>query len=430
MRVTLADNLRRHFPVVRHTAYLATSVRGAVPDLALEAMQKALAWEAEFGGGHPEYAQRLQQARARVREHLAALLCTRPDRIALTDGAAHAVQLVLHGLPLWPGDEVVVSDDVDAAVWLAVHLQRQRRGIVVRVVDGRLAPDDLVAAVNAMTGPRTRLVVTAHVSPATGQRQPVERLCEVAHAKQAFLLVDGRQGAGVDAVDVEAAGIDFYAVDGGTWLCGPEGVGALYVRRDAWSVLEPAFAGPSALAAPGAVQPYGGFWLAPNAARFDCAHAGLAAWTGWAEALRFLRAEAGWDFIRTRVRGLSGYLLDRLLSMDGVRVWTPREGRAGLVVFQTARLAPDAVAAACAARDVRVEVLPDAVRAATAMYNQEADIDRLVQALAEAGSLRGRDSASLHGHDGAAAAGAAAAGTAAAGTEAAHDLSSGARPGR
>ena len=87
--------------------------------------------------------------------------------------------------------------------------------------------------------PRTRMIFVSHLQFSCGLRLPAKELAELAHGRGAWLLLDGAQGAGHVALDMREIDCDFYSMPGQKWLLGPDGVGALYVRRELVSVLQP-----------------------------------------------------------------------------------------------------------------------------------------------------------------------------------------------
>ena len=123
-----------------------------------------------------------------------------------------------------PGDEVLTSDEEHPGVLAPARGRaRQRAGVEVRVVP-------FAELAGRGRRPHTSWSACSHVSWATGRgdghgrrwRRPA---CSV--------LLDGAQGLGAVPLDVRALGCDFYAASGQKWLCGPDGIGYLYVRRGA-----------------------------------------------------------------------------------------------------------------------------------------------------------------------------------------------------
>jgi len=106
------------------------------------------------------------------------------------------------------------------------------RGVEVRQVptdvSGRLELEKLAAACDA----RTRVVTVSWIGFATGYRQDVAKIVEIAHEHGALMFLDAIQGLGAFPLDVNELGIDFLAADGHKWLLGPEGAGIFYCRRE------------------------------------------------------------------------------------------------------------------------------------------------------------------------------------------------------
>src|SRR5215210_874582 len=158
--------------------------------------------------------ERIDLLRDRVAPHLGA---TEAD-VALTGSTTDGINAVLHALDLQPGDEIVTSDEEHPGVLAPVATARDTRGVSVRVVPFEELPDEL--------SDQTRLVVTSHISWATGRVMDTAPLA----ASGALVVLDGAQGLGAVPVDVSELGCDFYAASGQKWLCGPAGMGYLYAN--------------------------------------------------------------------------------------------------------------------------------------------------------------------------------------------------------
>lgn len=376
------DNVRRHFPAVRTSTYLNTGSFGAIPDVAAEKMKECIELVTREGRLQG-YWQQLSQVHSAVVEQLVNLFGVPESTIALTDSTTHGINIVLWGLSLQPGDEIVYSSTEHLGGILPVFAQKMRRGVTLKKFTVHRNPDQTIASLKSVLTRRTRLVVCTHVSYETGQVLPVARIAEQAHAADALCLVDGAQGAGADFIDLGASLIDFYALPGQKWLCGPDGVGALYVRPEAHSVLEPTYVGGGTLhpAHPHTLEGY--FLPKDTARRYEHAHAGLVNWIGWLESLKFARVQVGWDYVFSRVQGLSGTLIEQLLDLPTVDVLTPRESRAGIVSFRMRGVPAERIVHAASERNVSVRSVAhmDVVRVSTGYYNAEDDIDRLMAIL-------------------------------------------------
>ena len=263
------------------------------------------------------------------------------------------------GRELKVGDEIVVTrmdHDANIAPWL---LLAEDRGLVVRWWDlnGELELD--LAALDALLGPRTRLVAVNHASNALGTLTDVAAVARRAHAAGASVFVDAVQSAPHVALDVQALGCD-YLVCSAYKFYGPH-QGVLYGRREHLERLTAYRARP-----PGDGLPH----------KFETgtqSHEGQAgtaaavehmAWIGRtmggsADAPRRAAIEAGFAACRAHEDALTARLLDGLASIPDVRVLGIRDRarareRVPTVSFLWQRHAPEAIARALAARNIFV----------------------------------------------------------------------------
>ncbi|HEX6700087.1 MAG TPA: aminotransferase class V-fold PLP-dependent enzyme [Gaiellaceae bacterium] len=210
------------FPVLERFAYMNAGTLGPLSRATLAAMDERLRFDQEHGRGGKKWFDTVLELRARMRERLAGAIGAPADRVALTGSTTDGCNIVLAGLPLGPGDEVVTTSSEHPGLLAPLHAT----GATVRVaeVTTRPAAEALEAILAAVT-PRTRLLALSHVIWTTGQVIPVHEL----KAETSLpILVDGAQSVG--AIPVDVGELDFYTVSCQKWLCGPEPTGALYVR--------------------------------------------------------------------------------------------------------------------------------------------------------------------------------------------------------
>ena len=165
----------------------------------------------------------------------AALLNALPDEIALVSNTSAGIATVASGIHATPGDNVVIPEaefPANVYPWMALA------GVEVRRVakrDGRMLAEEVARHVDG----RTRAVSVSFVDWLTGHRADLKAIGEVAHEHGALFVVDAIQGLGALPLDVEECGADAVAADGHKWICGPEGAGILYVRREARERIAP-----------------------------------------------------------------------------------------------------------------------------------------------------------------------------------------------
>jgi L-cysteine/cystine lyase len=355
---------RARFPVLDRHAYLNAGTFGPLGRTTLAAMAELRAWEAEHGRGGRQYFDTMIERRERVRELFAAQVGVLAEHMALTDSTTEGVQVVVTGLGLGQGDEVVTTD----AEHFGLTGPLLGAGARLRIAKVRGAPAaDIFDLISEQVTSATRLIALSAVSWLDGTIFPWRELRE---ATRVPVLVDGAQSVGALAVDATEA--DFYTISGQKWLCGPDSTGALYVRDH--EALRPRLvAYPSAETydiAEGTWEPKAG------ARRFDTAFAPATSLAGLEAALADLREGR---FARARE------LAERCRSLLGERGHevVSSAGQAPLVSF---RYGGDTAGAAAALyeRGVIVRELAGTglLRASVGWWNDEGDLHRLVEALA------------------------------------------------
>ncbi|HEX7083515.1 MAG TPA: aminotransferase class V-fold PLP-dependent enzyme [Gaiellaceae bacterium] len=359
---------RARFPVCERFAYLNAGTFGPLSAATLAAMGELRDWEGQHGRGGRAYFEAMLDARERVRSLLAAQLGVPADRVALTDSTTQGVHVVVAGLDLGPGDEVVSTDAEHFGVTGPLAASGTR--IRVAKVHG-LPAEQAFEAIRAEVTPRTRLLALSAVSWLDGALLPWRELRE---ATGVPVLVDGAQSVGAIAVD--ATGADFYTVSAQKWLCGPDSTGALYVRDP--EALRPRLVGyPAAESydiAAASWEPKAG------AARFDPLFSPATSLAGLEAALSDL-PEGRFERARELVERLR-----ELLAEAGYEVLTP-PGQGTLVTFAAPGDAAEA-AAALYARGVVLRDLPatGTLRASVGWWNDESDLERLVDGLSQLSS--------------------------------------------
>jgi L-cysteine/cystine lyase len=351
------DEARAQFPVLERFAYLNAGTLGPLSRATLAAMEERARFDQDHGRGGKAWFDSVLGLRAVVRSKLADLISSTTDQLALTSSTTDACNIVVAGLRLDDGDEVVTTDSEHPGLLLPLHVS----GAHVRVarVVGRPTADALETILSCIT-PSTRLVALSHVLWTTGQVMPVH---EVRRQTGLPVLVDGAQSVG--AIPVDVGDLDFYTVSCQKWLCGPEPLGALHVREP-----ERLRIGIPSYFAQESIDDDGNFVARAGAARFDSGWLATPALAGLDAALD---GAPDWRFERA---AKAAQACREALAEHTEVIGEPSQGT--LVSFVSPG-DPVAVAAGLYERGVIIRDLPGTgwLRASCGYWTSEGDIARL-----------------------------------------------------
>ena len=314
------------------------------------------------------------------------------SEIIFTRGTTEAINLVANtwGVKnLKEGDVILLTEMEHHSNIVPWQLLAARTGarlafIPVTGDDGLL---DL-SRIDELLCPGVKLLSLTHISNTLGTVNPVARLCERARKIGAVTLVDAAQSAGHRPIDVQEIGCDFLALSGHK-LCGPTGIGLLYGRIEALEAMPPFMGGGDMIAT---VDFFKSTWKEPPH-RFEAGTPDISGAIGLAAAMDYLDA-IGLENIQRHDLELSAYAYDRLASLNRIRLFGPKEGRAGLVSFLLNDVhAHDVVTIAdqhgvalrgghhCNQPLMKKLGVESTARASFYFYNTRAEVDRLVDVL-------------------------------------------------
>ena len=385
--------IRQQLPATSKLYYLNTGTNGPLPKVAVEAMQHEI--EKEFREGR--YLPFIKQLYADMdicRNYLADMLGASYEEIALTQSTTEGMNIILWGLNWQPGDEVITTNMEHPAGLAPLALIKSRYGLVVKYVDvlygEEYDQDRFLSDVEQMITNRTRLLMISHVSFSTGLTFPLKKLTDMCHAHNVLVLVDGAQGAGSVPVNLHELGVDFYAFTGRKWLCGPEGLGALYVSKKRISEVDPTFISPSSIRDRHDLDICSPFVIpAPFAARYHTATAiNKPILMGFQKSLEYLLQDVGIDWITNRIAHLSSYVRKLISKLPGVEIITPAGAEAGFVHFQVNGWEPKDLCDLLnkkkfMIRPVPKPHIPTPIRISTGFYNEERELELLSEAIKE-----------------------------------------------
>lgn len=386
------DALRAETPGLAHRVHLNNAGASLMPRPVIDAIRAHLDLEATIGGY--EAADAASAEIQAAYEAVARLVGTSPDRIAMTEHATAGFVTALSTVPFRQGDVLVTTESDYVSNQIQYLSLAHRIGIqVLRAPDAPEGGVDLAAMEELIHRRRPKLVAVTHVPTNSGLVQDVAGIGEMCRARDVLFLVDGCQSVGQMPVDVEAMGCDFYAATSRKYLRGPRGAGFLYVSdRVLDSGLEPLFP-----------DMRGADWIdadlyqpAPDARRFETWEFAWALVLGTGAAAEYANA-IGAEPIQKRVRALASQLRERLSGLQGARVLDRGLELGATVTAWFDGHVPSDLVRRLRERGVntssqtRVDAVIDydrkgvdgALRMSPHYFNDESDLDALLEALGE-----------------------------------------------
>jgi selenocysteine lyase/cysteine desulfurase len=260
-----------------------------------------------------------------VKEKLARSLgrtCRKED-LGLIGGATEGVNVIVNGLSLKKGDEVITSTHEHVAVHSALLNRMQRDGIAIRLFDPDItSAQGNVDRIARLITPRTRLILISHVTCTTGQLFPAKEIAALARAKGVWFALDGAQAPVNAPFDIVETGVDFYTCSTHKWMMGPKRTGFIYVRPGLVDALRPQTVGGGSSVRYDAAK--GEFVLKPTAERFESGTQNDALFYALGTALDLVET-IGVDRIARRCRPMAERFYRGLGGIPGVERLSPEE---------------------------------------------------------------------------------------------------------
>lgn len=170
-----------------------------------------------------------------IRAGLAKLFGCDTDEIAITRNASESLQILLLGLDIRSGDEVIATTQDYPRMLTALRQREMREGPRLKLVKIPLAPvstDEIVHAIESAITPQTRLILISHMINITGQIMPVRKICDMARSRGIETVVDGAHSFALLDFKRDDLQCDYFGSSLHKWLYTPKGAGLLYVKKE------------------------------------------------------------------------------------------------------------------------------------------------------------------------------------------------------
>ena len=173
--------------------------------------------------------------REEARLKLATLMGATADEIAIVRNTSEANNVIVSGLSLKTGDEVIVFDENHPSNNVAWDVRASRFGFTVKRLTLRKPPEsteEILTLVRGAMSAKTKVLAFSDASNVSGLRMPTKELCLMARERGIYTHIDGAQTFGSLVVSLRDLGCDSYSGSAHKWFLGPKEAGLLYVRRE------------------------------------------------------------------------------------------------------------------------------------------------------------------------------------------------------
>ncbi len=378
-------NLHHHrsqFPALSNKIYFNYGGQGTMPQGAMDAISQSQAHIQSIGPfGSEAYSWIAPQIQA-SREAIASTLNVPSNTITLTGNVTIGCNIAMWGIDWHAGDHLLLSDCEHPGVIATAQEIARRFGVEVTTCPlmATLNEGDPISIIAENIRPKTRLVVLSHVLWNTGQVLPIDKIVEVCRSNNSLLLIDAAQSVGVIPLDLTALGVDFYAFTGHKWLCGPAGVGGLYVRPETRENLHPTFIGLSGVITNSEAQPTG--WQ-PDGRRYEVSTLPTSLYVGLKQAITI---HEQWGTAQERYEQIcqnSNYLWQKLSSLANVKCLKNSPPESGLVSFQVTNQPSFKLVQSLESENILTRTIanPNCIRVSVHYLTLESEIDQLIAAI-------------------------------------------------
>lgn len=169
-----------------------------------------------------------------LRQQLASFAGCGTDELIMTRNTTESLNIVIHGLKLQPGEEILRTNREYPSMIQALDQRQKRYGTPVRIVNLPLIPEDpsqVVSLLEKEIKPNTKAILVSYMTYLTGQVLPIKEICTMAHRKGVEVIVDGAHAFAHVPFKISELDCDYFACSLHKWLGAPLGNGLLYVKK-------------------------------------------------------------------------------------------------------------------------------------------------------------------------------------------------------
>lgn len=311
--------------------------------------------------------------------------------IVFTKGTTEGINLVAQSFVkpmLNKGDEIIVSEMEHHSNILPWQMIAKEKDAVLKVINVLNSGEINLAEVEKVFSPKTKFLALTHVSNTLGTINDVEEIIKLAHSKNIKVLIDGAQAVPHMKVDVQKIDADFY-VFGAHKIYGPTGFGILYGKDNLLNEMSPYQGGGGIIVS----VDFNETVYAESPLKFEAGTPHIEGSASWNAAIQFC-TDTGMDFIFEKEKKLTEYATEKLLQINGIRIFGNSTHKAGVISFNYKNIHPFDVGTLLDKYGIAVRTghhctqplmkkfeIPGTVRMSFAVYNTISEVDYFIDSL-------------------------------------------------
>jgi len=289
------------------------------------------------------------------------------------------------------GDEIIISTMEHHSNIVPWQMICEEKGAILKVVPINDKGEFLMEEYENLLSEKTKLVAVTHISNTLGTINPVKEIIDLAHQKDALVLIDGAQAVPHTKVDVQELGCDFYAFSAHKML-GPTGVGILFGKEELLNDLPPYQGGGDMIKTVTFEKTT--YNELPH--KFEAGTPNISGGIGLAAAINYMN-KIGVDKIEAYEQQLLEYATEQIKQIEGVKIIGEAENKASVLSFVVDGTHPSDIGMIIDKLGIAIRTghhcteplmdrfeIPGTARASFAFYNTFEEVDQFINALKRA----------------------------------------------
>ena len=311
-------------------------------------------------------------------------------QIIFTKGTTESVNLIASSVTnlIQENDEILISSMEHHSNIVPWQELCKRTGAVLKVIPINENGELLIDEYESMVSDKTKLVSVVHLSNTLGSINPIEDIIRIAKSYDVITMIDGAQAAGHLPIDVQELDCDFYLFSGHK-IFGPTGIGVLYGKEEILNKIDPyQFGGEMILKVTFEETTYNDL---PH--KFEAGTPNIAGAVGIGASIDFINS-LDRDLCHQYEMELHDYALEKLEKIEGINIIGKSTNKSAIISFVIEGMHPHDIGTIINQKGIAVRTghhctmplmdfygIPGTVRASFSIYNNHAEVDKLIDAI-------------------------------------------------